>query len=211
MDFDPQSESELASLDDDAIIDHISAARDAGDQDQMRAALGIFVFRRYDQVVNRIRIKVDADEDVEDLAMRVMTDVMAARFDGRHVGEAVNLINTITKRRIADFYERRRAENHVPLPVAGDTDEYLGPELDSGEDFTGALALAEIVTEAIDDLSEAHALVVRLSLTGLDAKQVAAKVNEAIPDGKPMTDTNVHQISKRFRDRIGRVLEESER
>ncbi len=209
MDFDPKSDYELSSLDDDELIDYISAARNTGHQGQMRTGLGIFVFRRHSQIVNRIRLKVDADEDIEDLAMRVMADVLSAKFDGHHAGEMVNLITTITKRRIADFHESRSKRREVPLPTGDDDDN--GPEIQSDEDFTGEIALTEIVTDAIDALSESHSMVVQLSLTGLPATAVAEKVNRALPNSPSMTDANVHQITKRFRDRISRVLEESEK
>jgi RNA polymerase sigma factor (sigma-70 family) len=211
LDFDPKSESQLDSLDDDELIEYISTARDAGHQDHMRTGLAIFVYRRYDQVVNRIRIKVESDEDVEDLAMQVMTDVMTAKFDGSHVGEAVNLITTVTKRRIADFYSSRKPRE-APLPTPGGDEGEFGPEPDTGEDFTRAVETADIVSSAIAELSETHALVVRLNLTGLPAEQVAERVNRAHPGiSNPMTAPNVHQIANRFRDRISRVLEESER
>lgn len=208
MDFDPKSDNQLSKLDDDELIEHISAARDAGNQGQMRKGLGIFVFRRRGQVLNRIRIKVESDEDAEDLAMRVMTDVMTAKFDGSHTGEAVNLITTVTKRRIADFYESRKGKQ-VPLPNEGN-DEYEGPEIDDGEDFTRWFELAEIVSQAITDLSETHGAVVRLTLEGFQAQEVADRVNLDQPSDTPMTAPNVHQIAKRFRDRISGVLEESE-
>lgn len=211
MDFDPKSENQLDSLDDDELIDHISSARDAGDPDQMRLGLGVFVYRRRDQIANRIRLKVDSDHDVEDLTMQVIAGVLAARFDGRHAGEAANLISTVIKRRIADFYEGRAKAKLEPLPGHGSDDERAGTELTTGEDFTGHVALARIVTEAIDGLSEPHALVANLSMTGLPADRVADRVNEALSPDPPMTAANVHQIMKRFRDRISRVLEESGR
>lgn len=212
MDFDPKSETQLDSLDDDELIDHISAARNAGNHEQMRSGLAVFVWRRHDQIVNRIRLKVDSDHDVEDLAMQVISDVMAVKFKGEHAGELVNLITTVTKRRIADFYDRRdKRGRDVPLPDAGSEDEQTSPEIDDGEDFTKKVELAEIVTRAIDELSDSHALVVRLSLASLPAEEVAAKVNGALELDKPMTGPNVHQINKRFRDRIAGVLEESER
>lgn len=212
MEFDPKSENQLGLLDDDDLIEYISAARDAGQQDQMRTGLGIFVFRRRSQIVNRIRLKVDSDHDIEDLTMRVITDVMAARFDGTYTGEMVNLINTVTQRRIADFCERRSRIDEVPLPGTGGDDESRGPEPDSGEDFPGEVEMVEIITNAIDGLSESHALVVRLSLTGLPGASVAERVNHLLPGSKnPMTEANVHQIMKRFRGRIEGVLEESER
>lgn len=210
MDFDPKSENQLGSLDDDELIDHISAARNAGNHDQMRSALGVFVFRRYDQIVNRIRLKVDSDEDVEDLAMRVISDVLAAKFDGQHVGEAVNLISTVIKRRIADFYEGFDKHRNIPLPDETD-EENSTPQLGKDEEFTRELELTEIVLEAIGGLSESHAMVVRLSFTGLPAEDVATRVNGALALDKPMTGPNVHQITKRFRDRVSGVLEESER
>lgn len=210
MDFHPKSESELASFEDDAIIEYISAARDSGDQEQMRTALGIFVFRRYDQIVNRIRLKVDSDQDVEDLTMRVISDVMTAKFEGEHVGEAVNLMTTIVKRRIADFYESRNKRQETPLPGNADEDQPT-PELSTGEDFTRGLELAEITREAVNELSGSHSMVVQLSLTGLRAEEVASRVNESLILEKPMTGPNVHQITKRFRDKITGILQESER
>jgi DNA-directed RNA polymerase specialized sigma24 family protein len=210
LDFDPKSENQLGSLNDDELIDHICAARDAGNQAQMQLALGVFAYRRYDQIVNRIRLKVDSDHDVEDLAMQVIAGVLAARFDGHHAGEAANLISTVIKRRIADFYESRNKATLETLPGA-DEDDFRPELVDPDQDFTGYVETAAIVSETIDGLSDAHSLVVRLSMKEFPAEEVAEQVNLTLSPEPPMTAPNVHQIMKRFRDKVSGVLEESER
>ncbi len=114
LNFRPKTENELDRLSDDQLIVEIVAARDAGDHDAARAALGVLAFRRYDDVVRRVLIKVP-HADAEDVASEVFISAMKSAFDGTSVGEFVNWLQTITKRRIADYH---RAAPEQARPAA---------------------------------------------------------------------------------------------
>ena len=108
------NENELDRLDSDALIAYIREAHDAGKPDCARTALGVLVYRHFDDVVRRVRIKIPTS-DVEDVAMNAVTSAFKSAFDGTAVGQFVSWLNTIVDRRIADYHRKPRAEE-VPLP-----------------------------------------------------------------------------------------------
>lgn len=208
MDFRARSESDLASLNDDDLIDHISQAREAADVAQMRAGIGVLTFRRIDMVRAKIQLKVDKDEDVEDLTMTVLTNALTARFEGEHMGEFVNMLHTITQRRIADFYSRKTLDT-APLAEENEgEDETFGERL-SVDGHEDPVLVETLIRADLGELSETHRRVVALYLDGLPADGIAERVNQALGDHDSlMTAPNVHQITKRFRDRMRLALGE---
>lgn len=202
--FSARSENFLASLDDDGLIEHIRQARTAGETDQIKLAISILAHKRFGDVFARIRLRFSGASipDAEDIAMTVMEHACKASFDGDHVGQFVNMLHTITDRRIADFLDRKRLDTD-PLEAENLDDENVyGSQLGS-EDFSEALASQKVYEAALGELSEKHRLTVTLTVAGFAASEVADRVNEDHPDEvPPMTAPNVHQIMKRFRDQL---------
>ena len=71
-------------------------------------------YRRYDDVRRRILIKVPY-EDADDVASEVFISALKSAFDGNSVGEFVNWLQTITKRRVAEYHRARPDEPDLPL------------------------------------------------------------------------------------------------
>lgn len=202
MGFRGRSEGDLDALDDDALFEYIKEARNAGEQTHLRSAIGILTWRREGNIFARIRLKVGDIEDAEDLAQLVLLHALKMQFDGEHIGEFVSLLNTITSRRIADYYSANRLETD-PLAEENGEDEDLWGEIPSVEDFTGHSNSLAVYERALEELEDRHRMVVELTVKGLAAKEVADEVNSIFVDeATPMTDANVHQITKRFRDAL---------
>lgn len=202
MDFRDKSETELGRLDDDAVFEHLKAAREGGHQDQYKKAIGVLAWSRYDTVFARIRLKVGDLEDARDLVQVVMFHAIKAKFDGEHVGQFVSLLHTITDRRIADFHSAKRLETDPLVEDGGEEDDPWGqvPSVEGFDDHSNSLAVYE---QALEELSDRHRMVVEQTVRGLSAKEVADEVNAIFVEEEiPMTDANVHQIMKRFRTHV---------
>ena len=172
-------------------------------------ALAILAFRRYPNVVRRVQAKVPA-ADVEDVAMEALSSAVKSAFDGTSVGEFVRWLHTITARRIAD-YHRSRPESTVPLAAESDGDDVSWGEDLVDDDFSDEVDTRSVIEQTINELGEIHrAVVEHYVFEGLGAKETADQVNMSHSDEltQPMTETNVHQIAKRFRDRLRELLAE---
>jgi len=209
LDFRRKTEHELDLLDDDALIAYIAAARAAGDHDAARAALGLLANRRLPDLIRRISMKAPAS-DVEDLAMETLASALRSTFDGEHTGEFVNWLNTICDRRVADFHRKPRLEQE-PLPEEHEEAEEIWGEGATSSDFSDAADVRAVIEQLLAELSEAHRRVVELYVfEGYSAKQTADQVNMESPDLNPqMTEDNVHQIAKRFRDELRGRLDDA--
>ncbi len=211
MNFRPKNEHELDPLSDEQLIAEIVAARNAGDNDAARAALGVLAFRRYDDVRRRILLKVPL-EDADDVASEVFISALKSAFDGTSVGEFVNWLQTITKRRVADYHRGRPDEPDLPLAEEGGDEKDAWGEHLADDDFADAVDTEAVIEQALSDLSKPHRAVVELYVfEGLSAKETADQVNMSSNDelAKPMTNANVHQIAKRFREHLRRLLEDA--
>jgi RNA polymerase sigma factor (sigma-70 family) len=200
-----RNDDRLASLNDDDLIEEIQLAREAGDQQQIRKCLGRLAWSRYDYVLARVQLKI-SETYAEDVAQEVMMSALKASFDGNYIGEFGSMLNTIIRRRIADFHSKPRLETD-PLVEENSDDENTWGEVPSSEDFSGARDSLSVIEAALEELSERHRMVVRLTMDGYRAKEVADRVNSFYDDESAMTDANVHQIMKRFRDDLDDQLE----
>jgi RNA polymerase sigma factor (sigma-70 family) len=197
-------EHALSGLDDDALIDYLRAAREAGRHDAMKAAVAVLVFGYHDTLMNRARLKLP-DPDVADVVSETLASAIASAFDGSSVGEFKSWLHTILSRRIADYHDARtRTPKTAPLPGEhlGD-DEVWGAE--PSEPFEGdALHARGCLEQAYCELErDSHRAVIDLYV--LQAHS-ATETAELIGDG--MTDANVHQIASRFQRRFKQLLEE---
>ena len=80
------------------------------------------------------------------------------------------------------------------------------------DDFADEIDTESVIEQAMDELSGPHRAVVEFYVfEGLSAKETADQVNMSCKDEltQPMTDANVHQIAKRFRERLRKLLEET--
>jgi RNA polymerase sigma factor (sigma-70 family) len=193
-------EHELQLLGDDQLIEHMRAARRAGEPDALRRALAILVFGYMDTVTQRVRLKVP-DEDVEDVAAITMESAISSAFDGRSIGEFRSWLHTIVDRRIADYHRRRKDK---PKPQRLPT-EHLGDEEAWGDEpaaeFDEAVDAKRALEQAYGELSDEHRRVVDLYVVGpFSAKDAAAKV-------PGMSEANVHQIASRFQKRFRDLLD----
>lgn len=206
MGYREKSESQLDLLDDDALFGQIKAARKAGDQDQFKTAIGILAWRREGNVFARIRLKVRDLDLAEDLTQLVLFHAMKANFKGEHIGEFVSMLNVITSRRIADHYSANTLDT-APLAEENGEDEDLWGEVPSIEDFSGHSGSLAIYEQALEELNDRPRMVVELTVKGLAAKEVADEINAVfVEESTAMTDANVHQIMKRFRDSLSPTL-----
>jgi RNA polymerase sigma factor (sigma-70 family) len=204
------NDDELNRLSDERLLEQIAKARSAGDLDATKRALAILVFRHYDNVERRVRIKVRA-ANAEDVAMEIVVSAIRSSLSGRTIGEFRAWLNRIVKRRIAD-YHRRPGVEMAPLPEEHDDDEEIwGRELAVG-DPTGEVDVQSVIDQALASLGDSHRTVVELYVfEDLNAAETAAKVNAATPGlDPPMTENNVQQIASRFRAELRRLLEDSD-
>lgn len=212
MSFEPRKEHELDRLPDEELIAYIADARDAGRNDEARRGLGVLANRRLGDVRRRVSLKVPT-EDVDDVSMEVMTSALKGAFSGESVGEFVNWLHTITDRRVADFHRSRENKpDNVPLPEEHESEDDVWGDGATVEDFSGAIDLRSVVDQALGELGAPHAEVVELAVfQRYSARETAEKVNMSHAEEltTPMTEDNVHQISKRFRTRLKELLEQA--
>ncbi len=205
--LEPRNDDELSRLSDEQLLERVARARAQGQSDR---ALAIIVFRYYDDIVRRVRLKVPP-ADVEDVAQNAVVSAIRSRLDGKSIGEFRTWLNRIVSRRIAD-YHRKPSVDTTELPDEHLDDEGVWGEVPSEEDETGALEVQEIIDIARDELSDRHRRVVNLFIFEDDTGQgTVDKVNAEFSDeDPPMSVDNVAQIVKRFRERVRELLAEAE-
>lgn len=199
---------ELDGLPDEQLIAYVARARHAGAMDAARLGLGVFAHRRYDDLVFRASMRLPTREDAEDVAMRTIADIFRAAFDGKAVGEAVNFINRILQRRIADWYQTRRETDE--LPEEQSDEERKRPDAAITGDGTGAVDVADVVAQVYARLESDHhrQVVDDYVFDGYNARETSERVNTEYPDlDPPMSEPNVHQIASRFRRELRSDLE----
>lgn len=197
----PETALRLADLDDDELVRRIIDARETGKLQIANEALGILIYRRSDDVLARVRLKVP-EGDAKDVAQEAMFSGLKASFDGRSMGQFVNLLHTITDRRIADHHRKQeKSPGLEPLPDENRDDDDVWGRTPSVSDQTGEVAVQMVYDEQRSRLSEPHGLVVDLCVDGNPASRTAAIVNVKFENQlkTPMTEDNVNQIISRFR------------
>lgn len=211
MAFRKKSDTELNHLDDDGLMAYMVGAREAGDDAEIKRAIGFLLYRRDDALMARALGKVGSRDDARDLVMDTYRDALAARIDGEHVGEFFSLVFTILDRRIADFYrarERRPDEGEL-VELDRDLDgaslyETIG---DRSGDFTVSVEIRILLEDALGSESPRDARIADLRNRGYSAADVAdAVVEEGLDDGDGMTIDNVNTIYSRFRKKNRRLF-----
>jgi len=211
-DFTPRSEAELAALPEQALVDHIVAAREAGQLEQARLATGILAFTFEPVIRARVRRNMSSKgpEAVEDVVMEVLASVIHSSFDGKVIGEFGAFLKTITARRVADHF--RLAERHgkgEKLPDEHEGEEGSGVPI--GYEDEDLLAVTDAVERVLERRNAMHQRVIRLygpeylGFGDLSAAEAAAEINSDDTDDS-VTEPNVHQIFKRFKNDLGEEL-----
>lgn len=208
----PLSESELEKLSSDELIDRIRRATDAGCLDVARGLLAHLCWRHFADVHRRVSMKVAA-RDAEDVAMEAITSAIRSAFDGTSVGEFVNWLSTIVRRRIADYHRASEGDPDVgPLPEEQQGEDDVWGGQPSVADETGAIDVQSVIDECLTDLSEPHRDVIELNVfQDIDAGATAETVNDHFPAlDPPMSATNVHKVVSRFRGCVREKLEDAD-
>jgi DNA-directed RNA polymerase specialized sigma24 family protein len=206
-DFRRRPPHELDRLSDQELVDYLDAAREAGDAEALKDAVGYLAFAFEGSIRARVAAKV-APQDIDDVTMEVLNSVIRAGFDGKLIAQFGALVRTITVRRIADHHrtrERRHAGEQEPL--AGDRGGEAarrGAE-PAGTDETGVVDLLDAVERVLAELSELHQRVIRLygpSVCGFENLTAAETCDRLAAEGENVSADNVAQIWSRFRRRL---------
>jgi RNA polymerase sigma factor (sigma-70 family) len=187
--FRPLDEAALQRLDDDALIEYIRAARAAG-HESAGVALAILVYRHWLNVERRVRMKTPRAH-VEDVTAGVIDDAVLSAFEGRSLGEFRSWLNTITQRAIADYF--RRGPGRLKT-----SDE--PPDEPAAPAETGEVEVRDLIERVMARMRPEHRRVVDIVV--FEDRPAADAAREL-----GLTEANVHQIVKRFRDALRGELE----
>jgi RNA polymerase sigma factor (sigma-70 family) len=199
--FEPKQDHELDRLDDEALVAHARAARDAGDHAAGARTIAVLVYGHWPNVERRVRMKVPR-EHVEDVTADVLASAVQSAFDGSSVGEFRAWLATITKRRIADHH-RRAEKTPATVPLVSDPND-AGTREPAAASEDGLVEIEDAVERVLAGLSQAHRRVVELVV--FDA-QTARQAAREVPG---MREDNVHQIVSRFRRTLRRTLQDGD-
>ena len=205
--FEQFNEHELINLTDEELVEYIVNARDAGRTDLMATAIGIFAYRREEFIMARIALKNVPVKDRDQVFMEVVTATLAAKLRGSSVGELVNLLKSVIRFKIADYFEKNRHELKEYRPPEDGTDFY-DDFIDSEEDIPGS-ELHMVVEQLIDAEPERKQRAIRLRIEGYPSKEAAAIISREFPDEEEMSYMNVDQILSRFKKTLRKLLNES--
>jgi RNA polymerase sigma factor (sigma-70 family) len=210
--FREKKDYELDRLADEELIAYLVRARRAANHAAAELAMAIFANRHFDDLARSAMLKLKHWEDAEDCAQQAIEGVLKTAFRGEVVAEAMGLLYRILGRRIADLY-RDRERRPVPdaLPEDLDDDDRRRGDVAVEQDATGAIDLRDVAERRYEQRSPAHRLVIDLYVYGgYGGVETATMVNDAFPDlDPPMSESNVHQIAKRFREDLRADLEDS--
>jgi DNA-directed RNA polymerase specialized sigma24 family protein len=197
LEFRAKSENELSRLSDDDLVAYASAARDVGQDDQVRKAVGIFVWRREEVLRSLAQLKLGNDQDVEDVVQQTFLDAIKASFRGESPGELFSMTRTILDRRIADLYERRKREGRRVGPDADGNDPLDGV---AGPDPIEVTITEDLLETLLEPYSERDRKVIGMKIERVPSKEIAtAVIASGVEGGQAMTAANVDQIFRRFK------------
>ena len=213
-DLRPRTREQLDRLDSDELVAYIRDALAAGERRALEDGFAVLVFRHERDVKRRVAAKVPP-ADVEDVAQEALYSAIRSVLEGREIRSFRAVLNTIVSRRIADYTDRR-ASRPKAQPLAEehlDADEIWG-EVPSEEDETGAVGVRDLIARVLERRNEVHRKVIDLYVfDDLSAEATAERIDKMFdghPDlPTPMTNDNVHQIAKRFREDLRGLLEEA--
>jgi DNA-directed RNA polymerase specialized sigma24 family protein len=206
LEFRRKSQTEIQELSDDHVIAYVVLARNAGESDAIREALGILVYGRLRFLTAFIAKRLKGNwQDAEDVADKVMENVITSSFDGESVGQFINWMKLMAVRRSIEFNQKaEKAKKDVPYDPDDPEDRTRLPSDPGG---TGETEVTMVLDAVMARLTPVHQDVVNLRIDGFRSKEVAEMINDGDHHlEKPMTDANADQIYKRFRDEFRREL-----
>jgi RNA polymerase sigma factor (sigma-70 family) len=202
-DFRELPEHRLNDLDDEALVDYLRAAREAGCHEAMKPAVAVLVYGYHDTLRNRAWLKLP-DDEVDDVVAETMASAVASFFGGSSVGEFRSWLHTILSRRIADFHEaRKRSPKTTALPSEHQGEDHVWgrePAVPFEGDAQHARDCIRLAYEELEN--DRHRRVIDLYLLGPHS---ATETAELVGDG--MSEANVHQIASRYQRRVKELLE----
>ena len=190
----PFNEHELAQLSAEALLERVVIARQRGLDDEYRTALYILIYRNYDRLVAKAQMWLPEEfrGHASDVAGDAFVSAVRASFDSDSIGEFRSWLNTIVRRRCADFLRKQKPTDYL---------EDVEAEPSSSDD--GRIDLVEhsdLIKSALPE-RRTHRLAVFYSFfQDKPASWVAEEINRrhAEPGEGAMTENNVHQIKSRF-------------
>ncbi|MGH2954095.1 MAG: RNA polymerase sigma factor [Solirubrobacterales bacterium] len=211
--FRPRSREQLDELDSDELVAYVRAALAAGDRRAAEDGFAVLVFRHERDVRLRVRAKVPPS-DVEDVAQEALFSAISTVLRPGKIESFRAVLSTIVARRIAD-YTGKRARTLKGRPLA---EEHLEAEdiwgdVPKEEAATGEVEVRAVIAQVLESRNEVHRAVIDLYVfEDLTAQKTGERINESFdghPDlPTPMTNDNVHQIAKRFREDLRALLED---
>ena len=136
---------------------------------------------------------------VEDTAGEVIAGAITSSFAGESVGEFKSWLNTIHRRKIADFYrERGRTIEAEPLEDEHDDRPSIQPV---SPDDAGYVETQLVIESVLGELRDDHRRVVEIIVFQ------ARSADDACAEVDGMTPDNAYQIVRRFRQRLRAALE----
>lgn len=204
----PKNEHELTKLEDDDLIEYAVACRDSGDDTGFFLAINVFVAGRAPMVRARVGAKVPA-EDVEDVVSEAICSAISSisGIRGSSTGEVVNWLKRITQFRIADYFRGGENDPEFSHPGGqGDDENWMEIFVDHADEI-GEIEIIDAIDRVLDRRNEVHRMAIELRIDGYSSKEAAEEINLRIDEGllepgKPMTNSNVDQIMKRFREEL---------
>jgi RNA polymerase sigma factor (sigma-70 family) len=200
----PQTENDLAQLEDDHLIAHAVEARDSGRQVDFETAIKVFVGKRVGLVSYWVGRKADGDE-ADEITGKALVSIVegAGRIKGSSPGEIVEWMRTVTARRIADHYRSREKQPAIGRLDDQPNDEGEWTEVVGDPDSTGAADAKMVIDGALGELDEVKREVVELRIAGYSSKETAEMSRDAA-----MSHANVDQIFSRFKKALARGLDD---
>ncbi len=196
--FKEKGEHELSAMPEDRLIAYLLGARAAGARTDL--PVSILVWKLMSNVRRRVALKVPP-EAIEEVSEAVLLSALTSVFDGSSVGEFRSWLSTIIQRRIADYHRSPKTDVRlVPLPDEHEGDDEVWGRRASVPFEGEAIDVERALARAMGELSDEHREVVLLYIFD---DRPAAEVADRV-DG--ISETNVHKIAQRFRDRVNDLL-----
>jgi RNA polymerase sigma factor (sigma-70 family) len=212
--FRPRNRDQLDALDSDELVAYIRDARATGGRHAVEDGFAVLVFRHERDVKLRVRAKVPRS-DIDDVAQEALFSAIRSVLEGGEIRSFRAVLRTIVARRIADYTDKRAhtlkadplAEEHL------DAEEIWG-DVPKEQDETGEVAVRDAIARVLETRNEVHRKVIDLYVfEDLPAQDTADRINEMFDGHRdlptPMTNDNVHQIAKRFREDLRQMLEDA--
>ena len=198
---------------DEDVVAYIAAARDVGDSEAVKDAMGILAWGYNDVILARVRAKVPK-ESAEDVAMEVIASMLTSSFDGKVIGEFRAFLFRIASRRIADFHRKREGDpDQDPLPDEHGDDESVWGKDVFIEDETGVVELREITERVLATRSPEHRELIRLygpELVEGEDLTATGVVERMAAKGEKVSVSNVQQVWHRFKVDLEQELNSGE-